>query len=192
MKDVTVATDRLIIPELPIGGVELAVDVGGGNGAFLNALLARQPDARGIAYDLPGVAEDAERQRSGARSESRLQFLAGNFFASVPAGADLYLLKMVLHDWNDSDAVRILQNIRTAVPPQGRLLVIEMIIPEGRQRHPAMLTDLNMMVMTGGRERTQTEFRRILESAEFCLVRTIPTLTPFSIIEAMPAGSTGE
>lgn len=162
-----------------------AVDVGGGNGAFTRAVLERNPDARGILFDLPTVI--AEVKKNGAGSNARIQPVDGDFFKSVPAGGDLYLLKFILHDWDDDSATRILGNVRKVIAPDGRLAVVEIVLPKGNEPHVGPLIDLNMMVMTGGVERTEEEYRRLLASSGFQLDRVVGTKSPFSVIEAVPA-----
>jgi SAM-dependent methyltransferase len=159
------------------------VDVGGGRGALLAAVLARNPLARGILFDTPDVVA-----RSGAvlaPVASRCETVPGDFFDTVPAGADTYLLKLVLHDWDDARATLILQNIRDAITPDGRLVILETVMPTGNEYHYAKYLDMNMLVLSdGGRERTEPEYRQLLDQAGFTLARVIPTASPLSVIEA--------
>ena len=116
----------------------------------------------------------------------RVEVSAGDFFQSVPAGGDLYLLKFILHDWDDEHAIKILTNVRRAIDPKGRLTVIEIVLPPHNEPHLGPLIDLNMMVMTGGAERTEAGYRELLARAGFRLDRVVATKSPFSVIEAVP------
>jgi hypothetical protein len=139
---------------------EVVVDVGGGNGALLLELLQRRPELRGIVLDLP------ETVRDESAFGDRLEFVAGSFFDSVPEG-DAYLLSGILHDWPDDDAARILQSIRRAAPPHARLLVNESVIEPGNESSGAKWLDLLMLVLAGGRERDEQQWRALLEAAGF-------------------------
>lgn len=113
--------------------------------------------------------------------------MPGDFFNAVPAGADTYVLKLVLHDWDDARAARILRNVRDVIIPEGRLIIIEAVIPPGDEYHHAKFLDMNMLVLTeGGRERTEEEYRMLLGEAGFTLARVVPTSSPLSVVEAIP------
>jgi SAM-dependent methyltransferase len=161
------------------------VDVGGGEGALLAALLAANPAARGVLFDRPDVVA-----RSGpvlAAVAPRCDVVPGDFFSTVPGGADTYVLKLVLHDWDDARAARILHNVRDAIVPGGRLIIIKTVMPPGNEYHHATFLDMNMLVLTdGGRERAEEEFRMLLDEAGFTLARFIPTASPLSVVEAIP------
>ena len=162
-------------------------DVGGGQGGFLAALLDANPTLSGTLFDLPHVVADPSPIDDPIVA-ARRSVVAGDFFAGVPPGADAYLLKAVLHDWNDENAVRILRNCREVLSdsPQGRVLVIEMVIPGGNGWHPAKFMDLNLLVLTEGRERTGPEFRALFRSAGLRLRRIVHTGSPLCILEAAP------
>lgn len=164
------------------------VDVGGGRGGLLAALLRATPGLRGVLYDLPEVVGEAQAL-SGDDLAGRVRIESGDFFRSVPAGGDLYLLKLVIHDWGDDEAAAILANVRAVIPPDGRLLLVEHVLPEGGGGyHPAMFLDLNMLTVLGaGRERTRGEYDALLARAGFGPARVIPTRMPLSILEAVPA-----
>jgi O-methyltransferase len=162
--------------------IERIVDVGGGEGALLRDILAATPKLQGVLFDLPQVVAGASKLLKGDFA-ARCQIVGGNFFDSVPEGADAYLLKGVLHDWPDDDAVKILRNTRLAIRPEGTLLLIEAIVDSAAR--PAGLMDLLMLVI-GGRERTEADFRSLLASARFTLTRIIPTEAS-SLIECHPA-----
>jgi SAM-dependent methyltransferase len=162
---------------------ERIVDVGGGHGALLIGILSANPRARGVLHDLPGVVEGAPAppQKSVA---DRLEIVAGDFFEAVPAGADAYLLSGIIHDWNDESAVRILRNCRRAMRPDSRLLILDSVLTPSSDPGRAIM-DLLMMVLTGGRERTESEFRSLLDAAGFSLVKVMPTMGA-SILESRP------
>ncbi|MDQ6894017.1 MAG: acetylserotonin O-methyltransferase [Acidobacteriota bacterium] len=165
------------------------LDVGGGNGSMVLAVLDRCRNARGIVCDLPYIEQHANERIRAADAADRVRFQPGDFFESVPAGADVHLMKFILHDWNDAEAIRILKRSREALAPGGRLIVIEMIVPEGNRLEMVHLMDLNMLVMTGGLERTESEFRSLFERSGYQLTAVRPTASPFSVIEARPVGS---
>jgi len=160
------------------------VDVGGGHGFLLKTILAKAPAARGIVFDLPGAVEGADTQALG----DRLECVGGDFFQTVPKGGDCYTLKHILHDWDDDRCRTILRNVATAMIPTGSVLVIELLMPDGPEPHPAKFMDINMLAMTeGGTERTEAEFTALLASAGLELVAVHPTESPVSVIEARKA-----
>jgi hypothetical protein len=166
----------------------LVVDVAGGRGHLLAAILAAHPSAQGILFDLPHVAEGARQLLAGAGLSERSQVVTGDFFQGLPAGGDVYLLKHIIHDWDDERAQRILESCRGAMGPTGRVLVLEMVIPPGDEPFFGKLLDLEMLVITpGGRERLAAEYQALLERAGLRLNRIIPTESPISIIEGVPA-----
>jgi SAM-dependent methyltransferase len=160
------------------------VDVGGGQGVLLAAILAANPNLRGVLQDSPSVVAGAEALRT-ERVASRVEIVGGDFFDRVPEGADAYVLKGVIHDWGDEDALKILRNCRRAISPEGRLLVIERILQPPNQPDPGRFMDLMMLVMVKGRERGESDFRTLLGDAGFSLDRVIPTAGP-AIIESRP------
>ncbi|WP_433671722.1 methyltransferase [Nocardia sp. CA-136227] len=163
------------------------VDVGGGRGSLLVDILQRHPSMRGTVFDLPRVAEGLEKQLLGPGLTGRLTVEPGSFFDVVPKGADAYLLKHIVHDWNDSDAERILRTVRTAMESEARLLIIEMVMPEHHRPHPGKVIDLEMLIQTrGGRERTQNEFGNLLSRSGFVLTGVTTTAAPDCVIEARP------
>jgi SAM-dependent methyltransferase len=160
------------------------VDVGGGRGALLAAILDANPQARGVLQDLPSVVAEAAALRRDGIAE-RCEIVGGDFFDGVPEGGDAYLLKGIIHDWNDEAAVAILRNVRRAIRPNGRLFLLETVLTGSDDPGRSMM-DLLMMVLTGGRERTEDEFRSLLQDAGFALIRVIPT-SGHSIVESRPA-----
>ncbi|WUH88938.1 acetylserotonin O-methyltransferase [Streptomyces sp. NBC_00433] len=162
------------------------VDVGGGRGAMLAAILARTPHASGVVFDLSTAVSGAEDMLRATGIAGRCTVRSGSFLETVPGGGDCYLLKNVIHNWPDEEVVVILRNVREAIGPGGRVLVIELIIPEGNGSHPGKLADLDMMLLVGGRERTEADTRTLLDKAGFHLDRVIQTASPLSILEATP------
>jgi hypothetical protein len=166
---------------------KLIVDVGGGHGALLGAVLRTAPRARGVLFDLPSVVANAGPVLDAAGVSSRCTVTGGSFFESVPEGGDAYLLKTIIHDWAEEAALSILRNVRTAIASDGKLLLLEMVLPKGTPQHPGMLLDLEMLVTAGGRERTSAEYAELLARAGFRQLRVVPTASPISIVEAVPA-----
>ena len=169
-------------------GCETVVDVGGGTGHLLAAVLERQPRARGVLAELPHVLREAPALIESHGLTSRVSLDAIDFFTSVPGGGDVYLLSHVIHDWNEEQCVAILRNCRQAMRPGSRLLIVEMVLPAGDTPHPGKLLDLAMLVMPGGQERTEDEYATLLNQGGFRLTRVVPTESAVSIVEAVPKG----
>jgi hypothetical protein len=167
-------------------GIRHIMDIGGGQGTFLRNLLKINPQLKGTVFETPSTVDQAKRRLRNSKYCERLSYVPGDFFASVPEGADAHLLCGVIHDWDDDRAITILRNCRKAIAGGGRLLLVEMVVPEGGANCFSKLLDLNMLVMTGGRERTQAEFGRLLNAAGYRLAKVVPTLAPQSLIEAFP------
>jgi hypothetical protein len=163
------------------------VDVGGGHGALLSAALQQAPDARGVLFDLPSVVAGATALLEAAGVSDRTTVTGGSFFESVPAGGDAYLLKTIIHDWDEDSALAILRNVRDAIAPGGTLALIELVLPEGTPFHPGMLLDMEMLVTAGGRERTASEYAELLSRAGFRQTRVVSTAGPMSLVEAVPS-----
>jgi hypothetical protein len=184
MSGMTEAAVAHILPAYSFTGYDTIVDVGGGNGALLSAVLAESKASHGLVYDEPYLQEQAIANLGQKGLLSRCAFRPGSFFDSVPAGGDLYIMKMILHDWNDSQSKKILDNVYAAMVKGSRLIIIESVIPEGNAPHPGKFMDINMMAMTGGRERTENEWKDMIGSCGLQFVRIIHTHHPmFSIIE---------
>lgn len=160
------------------------VDVGGGHGQLLNAILARHPNLKGTLFDREaGIASAAS---SPGDAVARTRLIAGDFFDSVPAGADVYILKKVIHDWNDDSAARILENCRRAMRPHGKVLVAETLVPPGNKPDTIKFIDVTMLAITGGKERTEAEYGELLARARLRLDRILPTKAPISVLESSP------
>jgi ubiquinone/menaquinone biosynthesis C-methylase UbiE len=175
-----------IIDAYDFGGFKTVVDVGGGNGSVLTAILSRYPNVRGILYDLPGVIDRARGSLAKAGLAERCQAVAGSFFEKIVPGGDCYLMRHIIHDWTDEQSFTILKNVRKVIPSEGRLLIIEMVIPPGNEEHFGKLLDLNMLVIPGGQERTEARYRALLKQAGFALELIVPTKAEVSIVEGRP------
>ncbi len=166
------------------------VDVGGGNGALLAGILKAHAGPRGVVFEQPHIAVRTRAHLAQLGVAERCTVVAGDFFAEVPAGGDAYMLKHVIHDWNDERAGQILANCRRAMGPNGTLLIVEGVYPARIDQSPASQgsasNDVNMLVCTGGRERSEREFRSLYEAAGFTLTRIVPTPMRTSVIEGVP------
>jgi hypothetical protein len=161
------------------------VDVAGGNGTLLCAVLNQQPGLSGIVTDLPFTIPAAEAYLAAQGMADRAIAVAADFFSTVPAGADTYMMKFILHDWNDHDAGRILDTIRAAAKPESKLIIVETVVPASDEHAgPARIMDINMMVMTGGKERTAAEWHTLLNAHGFTIDEIVPTPSPLSVIAA--------
>jgi O-methyltransferase domain len=172
-------------------GMRALIDVGGSDGTLLAGILRQSPHLRGTVFDLPRLAERARRRIAEASLGERFDFVSGDFFESVPAGYDAYLLKHVIHDWNDADALRILARCRQAMGPTAKLLIVEGVYPpridDSDESRGAAANDVNMLVCTGGRQRSEAEFRALYAAAGLRLTRLVPTLAMSRVIEGEPA-----
>jgi len=171
------------IASLPLDDAGTIVDVGGADGTVLAAILASRPHLRGVLFDLPHVIAAAPQNLASHGVEDRAECVGGDFLESVPSGGDAYLVSLVLHDWPDAQAHRILANI-AAAGRGARLLVLDFVVPPGDAPHMSKISDLNMLAMMGGKERTGPEWRELLEGAGFTGTEIHLTSTPFSIIQA--------
>lgn len=166
------------------------VDIGGGNGQLLTTILHAHPRLRGTLFERPDVIERARAKLEGSPLQARLGFAAGSFFEAVPEGLDAYLLKHVIHDWDDVDAVAILKVCRRAMSAHARLLIVEGLYPAriepSLEAQSVTANDVNMLVCTGGRQRSEAEFRELLAAASFQLTRIVPTPMNACVIEATP------
>jgi hypothetical protein len=185
MSGMTAQANDAILAGYDFPGINTLVDVGGGHGGLITSILQRHPQIRGILFDSPQVIEGAKTLVDGSGVADRCQLIGGNFFESVPAGGDAIILKWIIHDWNDEQSVAILKNCHRSLPAGGKLILVEAVVPPGNALHFAKFIDLNMLVMTGGRERTEDEFRDLYDLAGFRLTRIVPTESPFSVIEGV-------
>jgi C-methyltransferase len=177
----TVAT---VLAGYDFGAYRTIVDVGGGQGALLAAILAAAPDSRGVLYDLPRVVATAPSVLREHNVADRVRIAKGSFFESIPAGGDAYILKNIVHDWTDEKALQILRNVRAAAGPQTTVLLVEMVVREHARDCPENWVDLEMLLNLGSRERTADEYRELLGQAGFRMTRVVQTASPLSVVEA--------
>lgn len=166
-------------------GVSVLADIGGGNGSNIMAILKKYPEMKGILFDLPHVIERAQEQIKAEGLSDRCQLVGGDFFDSVPSGADTILMRHIIHDWNDEKSQSILRNCQAAMPTNGKLLVVESVIPPGNDPFAGKFLDLVMLLIPGGKERTEDEYRALYEDSGFELSRIIPTDSELSIVEGI-------
>jgi hypothetical protein len=174
-----------IVAAYDFDGIETLVDIGGGHGELLTGILRAHPGMRGVLFDQPRVIEGAKDHLDRLIAD-RCELVAGSFFESIPDTGDAYILKDIIHDWDDESALRILRNCHSAIAGRARLLLIERVIPPGNEAAAGKMVDINMLVLTGGSERTDEEYRRLLEAAGFELSRIVPTRSGTSVIESLP------
>ena len=186
MQNISRFAAAAVLEAYDFSGVRTIMDVGGGNGSLALAILEKHPEMKGKVVDLPYIEPQAKLAIQAAGAAHRCEFESADFFKAVPKGADLHALKFILHDWTDEECVQILRRCREALAPGGRILIVEMLVPEEIRPDFVMLMDLNMLVMTGGRERTAKEFEKVLSDAGFEMTRVIPTKSPFALIEGRP------
>jgi len=168
-------------------GIGSLVDVGGASGNMLGHVLSRHPNLKGVLYDLPHVVVDAPALLASHGVADRVSIEGGSFFDSVPKGHDAYLLSHIIHDWDDQENATILKNVREAMKPDGKLLIVEMVLPEGDAPHMGKMLDMMMMLVPGGEERTAAEYAELLEPNGFRVTRVVPTDSAVSVVEAVRA-----
>lgn len=176
-----------VLAAYDFGQFEVVMDVGGGQGALLAKILSRHPGQRGILFDQPQVVAGAAPTLESALVADRCQIVGGDFFASVPDGADAHVLKWIIHDWDDARAIAVLKSCRRAIRPGGKLVVLEAVLAPPNEGAPAKFADLNMLTVPGGQERTAEEFAKLFDAGGFNLTRTIDAGPRISIIEGKPA-----
>lgn len=162
---------------------KILADIGGGNGSLLTTILKKNPNLHGLLYDLPGVTERAKSAIAAAGLSDRIKIQGGSFFDAVPSGADAYLMRHIIHDWDDERSLTILRNIHKVIPAEGKLLLVEGVIPPGNDESFGKLLDLTMLTLPGGKERTEAEYRDLFKLGGFELTRIVPTAAEVSVIE---------
>ncbi len=191
MSAFTRGMDAAVTEAYDFSRIRTLVDVGGGHGALLAGILRAQPHLRGILFDIPPVIDGARAHVERAGLGSRIELVAGSFFEVVPPGGDAYMLKFIIHDWDDERSTQILQSCRRAMDANGKLLLVERVVPPLVEQIPAhreaVLADLNMLVLTGGRERTEAEYTSLLAKSGFRLERIVATASMVSVVEGVPA-----
>ncbi len=165
------------------------VDIGGGFGGLLAAILRAQPQLTGTLFDLPSVIDSAHEQIAASDIAPRCRLVAGDMFQAqeIPQGADAYIMRQIIKDWKDEAAVQILSNCRQAMRPRGKILVVEQVILPGQYTLTTKLVDLQLMVVLSGQERNEAEYRALFEKAGLTLARIVPTHSPYSILECIAA-----
>jgi ubiquinone/menaquinone biosynthesis C-methylase UbiE len=174
-----------VLDACDFSGIRRIVDIGGGNGSQLTGILKKNTAMKGILFDLPHVVERAKERIASAGLAERCELVAGNFFEAVPTGADAYIMRHIIHDWDDERALTILRNCHRAMAADGKLLVVESVIPPGNEPFGGKLLDLVMLLIPGGKERTADEYCTLFAQAGFQLTRIIPTRTEVSIVEGV-------
>jgi hypothetical protein len=186
MTNLSVIHSAAITASYDFSSIQTLVDVAGGEGLLIASILKSNPTLKGVVFDQPHVIERAKRFLEVEGLLERCQQAAGNFFESVPEGGDAYILKYIIHDWDDERAIAILKQCHKVMPDNGKLLVVEKVIPPGNQPSISKFFDLHMLAVTsGGRERTEAEYRALFEKAGFKLTRIVPTQREVSIIEGI-------
>jgi SAM-dependent methyltransferase len=163
------------------------MDVGGGTGTLMAHILRAHPAIRGSIFEMPHVAAEARERVASLGLKERCDIVDGDFFASIPAGQDIYILSQILHDWDDAKSLRILENIRKAMRPDSKLLVVETVLPGDNAMHFGNLYDMAMLVLVGGQERTEAEYSALANKAGLKMGRIFPTTMPPSVVELLPA-----
>lgn len=174
-----------MVEAFDLSGVKVLADIGGGNGSLLSAVLGKYPTMQGILFDLPGVIERAKTNIEKAGLSGRCSCVAGNFFENVAPGADAYLMRHIIHDWDDDRCVKILKTVHAVLPTGGRVLVVETVIEPGNAAAFGKMLDLTMLALPGGKERTEKEYRELFMASGFQLTRIVPTRAEVSIIEGV-------
>ncbi len=179
------SSHRAIVDVYDFSGISTLIDVGGGLGALMTEILIANPLMKGFVADIPSVIQKARKAIQSRGLEDRCEVVECDFFKEIPAGSDGYLMSHILHDWPSDKCKIILENCHQAMKPESKLLIVEMVVPPGNQPSIAKLLDLEMLVTTGGRERTEKEFKTLLESSGFKLLQTIPTKESICVIEGI-------
>lgn len=177
---------QCILEAYDFSQVNTLADIGGGNGSKITAILQAYPKMQGMLFDLPHVVERAKERIDEAGLSARCQLVGGSFFESVPEGADTYLMRHIIHDWDDEQSITILRNCRAAMPADGKLLLVESVIPPGNEPFAGKFLDLAMLIVPGGKERTAEEYRALYDTAGFELTRIVETSHEVSVIEGVP------
>jgi len=175
-----------VLDAYDFSGIDVLVDVAGGHGQLLTSILKNYPTLRGVLFDLDHVIAGAGPLLQASGAGPRVRMESGDFFKAVPAGGDAYIMKHIIHDWDDAEALTILRNIRTRLEekPHGRVILVESVLPSDNSPNFGKLVDLEMMLMPGGRERTAAEFKSLFERAGFSQMRVVPTEAPLWVVEA--------
>lgn len=186
MTDMSTSTAPVVVEAYDFSGIETLADIAGGHGYLLSQILKANPNMKGILFDLPHVLAGAGGLLASQGVAERVEKVSGDFFKEVPA-ADAYIMKHIIHDWDDERSIAILKSLHAAMKGDGKVLIVETVVPETDEPHYSKLLDLEMLVSPGGKERIESEYRELLAQAGFRLTRIVPTKSPFSIVEAVKA-----
>ena len=186
MTSFSAAIGQAVAAAYDFSEAETIADIAGGHGLLLATVLSRNPQAKGILFDQPQVIEGAPEVLKTTGAAERVETVSGDFFRAIPVEADIYLMKFIIHDWNDEQSIAILENLAKSAKPGAKVLLVESVVEED-DTVPSMskVMDLNMLAMTGGKERTASEYAALFEKAGFKLTRVIPTPSPMQIVEAV-------
>jgi O-methyltransferase/methyltransferase family protein len=187
MTSLSIVEARAVVTAYDFHSVRTVVDVGGGQGSLLAAILKANSNTRGVLFEMPHALESARRLLEQQGVGSRCDLVGGDFFAEVPKGGDIYIMKRVLHDWDDDRSIRILRNCRQGLSNHGKVLVVDVVVGAPNASVFAKFLDLQMLALTGGRERTAREFAKLYERAGLQLTRIVPTAAAVSIVEGIAA-----
>ena len=184
MSELSAGSAPAVVAGYDFSGIDTIADIAGGHGLMLSQILKANPTLKGILFDMEHVVSGAGEMLRSYGVEDRVRCVSGDFFSEVPA-ADAYIMKHIIHDWDDERSIKILESIHRAMIGEGKVLLAEMVIPEGNDPHPGKMLDLEMLTSPGGIERTADEYSQLFEKAGFRLNRIVPTMSPFSVIEAV-------
>ena len=185
MTSLSLGSSMAVIQAYDFSGINKLVDIGGGHGFLLASVLEKYPAMTGVLYDTAPIVEEAKELLEKHGVANRCETVGGNFFESAPSGGDAYMMKHIIHDWNDAECVRILKNCRKGITEEGKLLVIEMVVPTGNEPSLSKLLDLQMLAALPGCERTEAEYSTLFSEAGFKLTKIVPTMSPYSVIEGV-------
>jgi len=174
----------VILDAYDFAGIDVLADIGGGNGSQITGILQKHTAMKGILFDLPHVIERAKNPIEAAGLSDRCELVSGSFFEAVPEGADAYMMRHIIHDWDDEKSLTILRNCHQAMSSKSKLLVVESVIPPGNEPFGGKFLDLVMLLIPGGKERTEDEYRTLFGTAGFEITRIVPTGAEVSIVEA--------
>jgi ubiquinone/menaquinone biosynthesis C-methylase UbiE len=186
MVDSSASVGQPIVEAYDFGKSQKIIDLGGGLGSMISAILKANQNLSGVLFDAPSVIEKAKDYLAANGVSDRCETIGGNFFEAVPEGGDLYYMRWIIHDWDDDLSIKILKNIRQVIPADGKLLLLEAVVPDDNKPHFSKFMDLIMLAMTGGCERTAKQYEALLEKAGFKVTNVIPTNSFMSIVEAVP------
>jgi O-methyltransferase domain len=175
-----------VLDAYDFAGINVLADIGGGDGSLLSAVLARYPNMKGILFDLGHVVRRAKENLKAAGLAERCGVIEGSFFESIPAGADAYLFRHIIHDWTDEQSIQILGHCRKVIPANGNLLIVDCVVPGGNAPSPSKDMNVNMLTFPGGQERTEAQFRSLLKASRFELKSITPTTTMINVVQGKP------